>query len=320
MKKKRYTQCVCTFLMLMLTTGCSLRDVLDDYPVTGIWIKLDWSEVSAEVPEGMRVIFYPIDGQGRKVEDYLPSQGGEVKVPPGWYSVVMFNRDTETVVIRGEESYETIEAYTGTCNGLNMRGEDGMVWGPDPLHVVKIDELRVGRTEEQLVVELKPQTVVKSYSFELKASGLHNISDIHGTVTGMADSYLIGKSSGSAKAPSIYFEGTKGDGVIKGLFTAFGLPGTTTRVDFAQMMTLELVKVDGSIQKVEIDITEAVKEPDPGTDPGPNPPGSSGGNIDLGIEDEIEIEDVPPMNGGDGGMGGDVGDWDDEDEVELPLN
>ena len=37
-----------------------------------------------------------------------------VRVLPGRYAVVMFNNDSETILIRGEERFETIEAYTRT--------------------------------------------------------------------------------------------------------------------------------------------------------------------------------------------------------------
>lgn len=54
-----------------------------------------------------------------------------MKVPPGRYSVVVYNYNTESIRIRGEESYETIEAYTGNCNGLGIgrNGKDGLVTG-----------------------------------------------------------------------------------------------------------------------------------------------------------------------------------------------
>ena len=37
------------------------------------------------------------------------------------------------------------------------------------------------------------------------------------------------------------------------------------------------------------------------------------------IEDEIKVDDVETPPSGGGGIGGDVGDWDDETNVELPV-
>ena len=112
------------------------------------------------------MIFYPKSAEGRKIDTYLSVRGGKVKVPPGRYSVVAYNYDTETVQIRGEEAYETIEAFTGYCNGLGIAGTEKMVWGPDPLYVVQIDDLHIANSEEELLLDWKPKLVVKTYSFE----------------------------------------------------------------------------------------------------------------------------------------------------------
>ena len=132
MRNTRYILLVLLSSLLMLT-GCSRRDILDDYPVSGVDIKLDWDGVTDQLPEGVRVIFYPKNGDGRKVDKYLSVRGGEMKVPPGRYSVVAYNYNTESIRIRGEESYETIEAYTGNCDGLGIEGTEKMVWSPDSL-------------------------------------------------------------------------------------------------------------------------------------------------------------------------------------------
>lgn len=130
MKKTRYAILVLLSSLLTLV-GCSRREILDDYPVTGINIRLNWEGVTDRLPEGVRIIFYPKDGQGRKIDTYLPAKGGEIKVPPGHYSAVIYNYDTEVVQIKDEGSYETIMACTGSCTGLGAEETKDMVWGPD---------------------------------------------------------------------------------------------------------------------------------------------------------------------------------------------
>ncbi len=128
MKKTRYAILVLLSSLLTLV-GCSRREILDDYPVTGINIRLNWEGVTDRLPEGVRIIFYPKDGQGRKIDTYLPAKGGEIKVPPGHYSAVIYNYDTEVVQIKDEGSYETIMACTGNCTGLGDSETENMVWG-----------------------------------------------------------------------------------------------------------------------------------------------------------------------------------------------
>ena len=62
MQDTRYILLVLLSSLLMLT-GCSRRELLDDYPVSGVDIKLDWNGVTDKLPEGVRVIFYPKSGR-----------------------------------------------------------------------------------------------------------------------------------------------------------------------------------------------------------------------------------------------------------------
>lgn len=95
MKDARHMILWLFFGLLPMLGSCDFRDMLDDYPVSGVQIKLDWKGVTDKLPQTMRIIFYPKDTQGRKVESYLPAGGGEVKVPPGKYAVVAYNFNTE---------------------------------------------------------------------------------------------------------------------------------------------------------------------------------------------------------------------------------
>ena len=60
-----------------------------------------------------------------------------MKVPAGEVCGGGYNFNTESIQIRGDESYETIEAFTGHCTGLDVH--EDMVWSPDPLYVVALE-------------------------------------------------------------------------------------------------------------------------------------------------------------------------------------
>ena len=65
---KDITRLLCMVLLsFLVVTGCSRRDILDDYPVSGVEVRLDWSGVTEKLPEGVRIIFYPKDEKGRKI-------------------------------------------------------------------------------------------------------------------------------------------------------------------------------------------------------------------------------------------------------------
>lgn len=116
--------------------------------------------------------FYPKDDQGRKIDTYLPVKGGEVKVPPGHYSAVIYNYDTEVVQVKDEGSYETIMACTGNCTGLGISETENMVWGPDAFYMLSLNDVEVGKENELPMLEVKLKAVVTTYTFAIKTEGL----------------------------------------------------------------------------------------------------------------------------------------------------
>lgn len=320
MKKARYTILVLLSSLLMMLTGCERRELLEDYPVSGIQVKLNWNGVTDKLPEGMKIIFYPKDDEGVKIESFLSAKGGEVvKVPPGRYAVVVYNYDTETVRLRDEGSYETVEARP--VSYVDSGVETGMVVAPEMLYAAKMDELTIAKSDEVLVVELQPKLTVYTYSFEIKATGLKNVSRITGNVAGMDICYALGcRDCSTCLSSPIFFQAEPGNGVIKGSFTAFGplAHSAHTRSGIEVMLTLELLKVDGKVQKVEVDIAKVIA-PTPPEGGGENEPPKGGIDIEVPISGGVivveDVKPIPPTGGG--GMGGDVGDWGPEDNVEL---
>ena len=305
--------------IIILLTGCDFREVLDDYPVSGVRIKLNWNGVTEKLPEGMRVIFYPKSAEGRKVDKYISTIGGEVPVPPGHYSVVIYNYNTECIEICGESSYETIEAFALPCSEMNLPEE--MVWAPDPLYVVALDEIKIEKSDIETQLEFKPENVVKRYTFEIKVGGLKNVAKVICDVKGLDGSFFMGLNSCRTSKLPVYVEMQKGDGILKGVFSSFIMAkrdyscSKATRADAEVMMTLKLVKVDNSIQEVKVDITKVVVPPDPPVG-GEEPQAPDAGvKIEIPLEEDIVVDDVPGVDGG--GIGGDVGGWGDETEVEL---
>ena len=73
------------------------------------------------------------------------------------------------------------------------------------------------------------------------------------------------------------------------------------------------------MQEVKINITEVVQEPTGGGEGGEGNETKPPTLVEVEIEDEIKVDDVEVPPGGGGGIGGDVGDWDDETNVELPV-
>lgn len=308
-------------LWLMVTlSGCSFREMLDTYPVSGVQINFDWEGVTEKLPETMRVMFYPKDTEGRKVDGYLPAAGGEMKVPPGNYAVVVYNFNTESVQIRGEESYETIEAFTGPYTGLDAVID--MVWWPDPLYVVALDDVEIAKSDEALQMELKPTAVVKSYTFDIKVEGLERVSSVLCYVSNLNGSCFLGKHTCEVSKVPIYVDMERGDGVLRGRFASFVWPvSAETRMEMPMILTVKLVKRDNTVQEVEVDVTEALTAPPSPPDEGEVEEPDAEIDIEIPIpDDKIVVDELEPgIDEGGGGIGGEVGGWGDETNVVLPV-
>lgn len=306
-------------LWLMVTlSGCSFREMLDTYPVSGVQINFDWEGVTEKLPETMRVMFYPKDAEGRKVDGYLPAAGGEMKVPPGNYAVVVYNFNTESVQIRGEESYETIEAFTGPYTGLDAVID--MVWWPDPLYVVALDDVEIAKSDEALQMELKPTAVVKNYTFDIKVEGLERVSSVLCYVSNLNGSCFLGKHTCEVSKVPIYVDMERGDGVLRGRFASFVWPvSAETRMEMPMILTVKLVKRDNTVQEVEVDVTEALTTPPSPPDEGEVEEPDAEIDIEIPIpDDKIVVDELEPgIDEGGGGIGGEVGEWGDETNVDI---
>lgn len=309
-------------LWLMVTlSGCSFREMLDTYPVSGVQINFDWEGVTEKLPEGMRVIFYPKDAEGRLVDSHLESPlGGEMKVPPGNYAMVAYNYNTKSVDIRGEGSYETIEAFTGPYTELDAVID--MVWWPDPLYVVALDDVEIAKSDEALQMELKPTAVVKSYTFDIKVEGLERVSSVLCYVSNLNGSCFLGKHTCELSKVPIYVDMERGDGVLRGRFASFVWPvSAETRMEMPMILTVKLVKRDHTVQEVEVDVTEALTAPPSPPDEGEVEEPDAEIDIEIPIpDDKIVVDELEPgFDEGGGGIGGEVGEWGDETNVVLPV-
>ena len=146
-----------------------------------------------------------------------------------------------------------------------------MVWSPDSLYVLNIDELKIEKSEEVLRLDWKLESVVKKYSFAVEAKGLEYVATVVGSIDGLSDCYCIGKGRGVCSSQPIYFEVRKGDNKVTASFTAFKqvkemtMPtrmSTSERETSSEkdaiILILKFIKTDNTVQEATIDVTEII--------------------------------------------------------------
>jgi hypothetical protein len=333
MKKKERILSSLTFWLLLqfLLPGCSGREKEEEIPEVfcKVGINIDWTGVK-ELPDRVQAIFYPQDMEGRLSTNNLPAKGGNINIKPGKYKVLIYNCDDGEyeVKVRNIEKLETIEAYSEPYTALGT--DKKLMWEPLPLYVVQ-EDLTIDENDIEKTLEVSPQLITQTCSFEIKVKGLEYVKEVSASVSGMAFSYFLGLKRFSDESCTIFVEMQKGNGVLKGKFHFFGVPGSEARAlsSIPQQLTLRIVRRDDSIQEEKIDVTAVIQQiiengngGGSGEEPGETPGGSTEPGDDIEIEDKIEVPYVPPPSSGGeggGGIGGEVDDWGDEEEIVLPM-
>ena len=290
----RYNVPLPLFCLLIILSGCNFREVLDDYPVSGVQITLDWTGVAENLPETVRVIFYPKDAD----------------------AMIVYNYNTECVCIEGDECYGTIRAYTERCIGMDA-GED-MIWSPDDFYVVALDDVEIAKSEAAMVMKLKPERVVSSYSFAVKVDGVENISAVVCYVSGLNGGYFLGRRLCTLAEVPVYVENDCKNGLLQGHFSHFRLlKSADTRGDSPVVLTIRIIKVDKQVQEILVDIKELITPPTSGEEEEIQPAPDGEIHIEVPVPDGQITVEVDKEEGGNSGIGGDIGDWDDETNVDI---
>lgn len=99
----------CIYAMSLPLTGCSDLSFLRKCPMCGnkdseVYVAFDWRNAPDADPEGMSVLFYPLDNNPFWRFE-LPLDGGEVTIPSETYNVVAYNNDTSSILFENQDDY-----------------------------------------------------------------------------------------------------------------------------------------------------------------------------------------------------------------------
>lgn len=256
----------CTF------SSCDHKDLyFPSSPLAEVRVKFDWSAAPGARAEGMSAFFFPEQGGGPIRCDFSDPAGGTARIPWGDYRVIYLNNDTETILLRGTESYETFEIYTRpTSVGETMStrseprganpGDEPVVLAPEEVWGGSFTGVRLAVGGEQpytLVLPVHPK--VCTCSFEVRAvENLKYVSSVGASFSGMSGSLFMGDGSVSGQGSMIPFPAdSDGKSVITGSTFTFGL---SAEAGATHVLTLYLILADGSKFYYRFDVTRQVNE------------------------------------------------------------
>ena len=279
---------------------------------------IPYDDLRPKMPTGIRVRVYREDGD-IQIYNY-PVEGGILHInEPVEHSLLFYNNDTEYIVFNELGKYSTAQATTRTRTRATYPGNSVLatkadeteytVGPPDMLFGSYIDKFNPAEMENGDTVKVTMHPLVFTYLIRYEFShGLEYVADTKGALAGMARKvYLNSGKTGKEKATILYDCELKDFGA-QSLVYSFGIPDFPNpdylRDGQSFGLTLEVTLKNGLRKNFDFDVTDQViKQP-------------HGGVI---IVKDIEVPDEAGGAGGGGGFDVDVEDWENQDDIELPL-
>ena len=265
---------LCAWLIAWLITGtlssCQHKELcLPSSPTARVQVVFDWSTASGGPAEGMTAFFFPEQGGEPLRYDFGNPEGGTVNIPWGYYRVIYLNNDTETLLLRGTESYDTFEVYTRTTSvgeTMSTRTEP-LGANPENAPVVMAPEQLWGGSRKGVyfvaseaasyTLTLPVYSKTSVYSIEVKGvENLKYVSSVGASFSGLSGSLFPGDDRPSSGRSVVPFPAdSDGKSTITGSTLVFGLSGSA---DTSRVLTLYLILADGSKYYYRFDVSEQV--------------------------------------------------------------
>jgi len=267
-------------IMVAAVTGCSNGHSPNDEGRHNVLINVTWPS-GINVPAGVRAIFYPIGG-GTPIVYNLPASGGKADLSIGTYRVVLFNNDTEYVILNNTDNDSTLEAYTSEqskASGSSSFPSENVVNMPDMFYSCKVNAFTVKSDSISEMLNVAPKARVDSFVVRVYIggkTGVAGISSATGYISNVYGSFFPGTETypkiGSI-IPSVFND--KESNYIDATVRTFGVMSASN--DNAQTFRLSITLTNDSTISYDWDITKQLN-----TD-------LSKGNVMVTIPDEVDI-------------------------------
>ncbi len=212
----------------------------------GIKVLFDWTSAPDAAPDGMTVIFFPLDADGRIWHfEIAGREGGRVKLPCGHYIVLAYNNDTYDIYFRDTGSISTYEAYTLSASMPDASSvplpDEPLRRQPDEMYSAMATDLHVtpcgityvssGRPEgdclkgcSQSVLRLYPRRITCRYTCMVEdVENISSIRSIEAVLTGMASAETVADGVPCTGSVAVPFKmSLDGDDGLCGRFNSFG--------------------------------------------------------------------------------------------------
>lgn len=301
-----------TIVFTLLFFSCKHKDLCYENMFTAnINVVFDWKKSPDANVETMRMYLFPMDGGKPLPYEFTDIRGGKITVPVGRYRALCINSDTDSLLFRNIDAYDTFEVYSpdGSMNAATYsafqesRATSLRVGSsPDRFYSDRLEDLYFKVSKEDQTVFFYPDNLICRYRIEVRnVSNLQYVAPgfVTGGLSGMSEGVYVGQNKLKSESMVIPFEMTS-DGVstLKTEFLTFGQHESAQ----THKVVIYVVMPDGNDKLYVYDVTDQVHS-------APNPR-----DVYI-ILDGLPLP-KPIVNGG--GFQPSVDNWEDV-EVDLPM-
>lgn len=270
MNKMNHILQVVTVFAVLLFMSCEHKDLCYDHSHTAnLQVVFDWKNAPEATPETMRLYLFPLDGGKPQTYEFTDYRGGHINVPAGRYHALCVNSDTESVLYRNIDLFDSFEAYApdGVLNARSSSippraegtSQERIAKSPDRLYCARLDNVEVEFSKENQTVILYPELSVCRFRVEIRnVSNLEYISSdgLSGALSSMSGGLLVRRNELTPDPVTVPFEvGSDGISTLTADFLAFGQIGST---DPPHKLVIYVILADGSKHYYTFDVTRQV--------------------------------------------------------------
>lgn len=267
-----------------------------------------YDDLRPEIPEGITAKVYGDDNY--RTEAFYDTEGGKLPLKEGNNSILMYNNDTEYIILNGFGASKTATATTRTLSRASyqpLHEGERTVNQPDLLYGHFIENYQAVKSFEkvQLPVEMHPLVYTYVVKFTV-TKGLKYLALARGAMAGMAEKVYLNDGHTDESAATVLFDCEKTDFGAVAYVKSFGVPNYPgdhyTKADgtpVSYKLNLEMKLKNGNLKSVNFDITSQMKgQPRGGVIQVTgieisDEEGAGGGGFDVDVDGWGNIVDIP---------------------------
>ena len=210
---------ILTFItIIFLVRACGHKELCFAHAhTTEMQVIFNWKYAPEAHPASMRLYLFPETGKEPLIYEFGNHMEGKITVSVGRYRALCMNNDTEFILFRNTDHYESIKAYL--ADGAFPRpvpragntGEQRVKFAPDRLWSGRMEDVEVVASAKEQTLTLYPKAIVCHYTVEIK--NVENLKyltegELFGSLTNMSDGFMLGTNLPTEELATLPFDMT----------------------------------------------------------------------------------------------------------------